>query len=326
MKGLIIISVLLCASACNAGVINTAARDMTADYTPIIDFFNAQEDVVFSLYTNQGPKDGVNIPFKEFNETTLAGTTFNNNNPTIILIHGFLNGAIISTMYPIRDAYLARGDYNVIVIDWGRGAMTIDYVAARNRIPSVADCCASVSNFLLKNGYSDHDNLIIIGHSLGGQTTGLCAKRIDGQLKHIVALDPALPLFTYENTTERVDKTDAKNVHVIHTDGGLFGFMDPLGTADYYPNYGYAPQPGTEFDPTGTLSHLRACDLFAETLAKENTFIADKCTSYQFNKCTVESTGYKMGGEPLDDGNTGIYYLKTNMLSPYGRNGKNRLF
>lgn len=81
----------------------------------MIDFFDAEDDVVFWLYTNQGPK-GVQIPFKDFNETTLAGTTFNSSNPTRILIHGFLNGAIISTMYPIRDAYLKRGDFNVVSI------------------------------------------------------------------------------------------------------------------------------------------------------------------------------------------------------------------
>jgi len=291
--------------------------------------FNAEDDVVFWIYTNQGPKDGVPIPYKEFNAETLANATFNKNNPTRVLTHGFLNGAIISTMYPIRDGYLNRGDFNVIMIDWGAGAMTINYVAARNRIPKVAQLCGNVCNFLIAKEYTSLSKLVLIGHSLGGQTTGLCAKiikSVSGQLDHIVALDPAWPLFTLEDKDDRVDKEDAKEVEVIHTDGDMFGFSYPLGTKDVYPNYGRALQPGTEFDPTGTMSHLRACDFFAESLAVKNAFIADKCTTYEANKCTVESTGYAMGGEPLTTGVTGIFYLKTNMLKPYGRNGKNTFF
>lgn len=114
-----------------------------------------------------------------------------------------------------------------------------------------------------------------------------------------------------------------ENVEIIHTDGNLFGFSSPLGTKDVYPNYGLAPQPGTEIDPTGTWSHLRACEYFAESLAPDNNFVADKCKSYEVKKCDVESTGYKMGGEPLDSGVSGIFYLKTNFLSPFGRSGRN---
>lgn len=54
-----------------------------------------------------------------------------------------------------------------ILIDWGSGAMTIDYVAARNRIESVGVLCANVSNFLLGNGYTNYSSLVIVGHSLG---------------------------------------------------------------------------------------------------------------------------------------------------------------
>lgn len=38
--------------------------------------------------------------------------------------------------------------------------------------------------------------------------------------------------------------TDAAFVDVIHTDGGIFGFPNPLGHADFYPNGGKPPQPG----------------------------------------------------------------------------------
>lgn len=38
--------------------------------------------------------------------------------------------------------------------------------------------------------------------------------------------------------------SDAKFVDVIHTDGGIFGFPNPIGHADYYPNGGRPLQPG----------------------------------------------------------------------------------
>lgn len=43
----------------------------------------------------------------------------------------------------------------------------------------------------------------------GAHVTGLCAKKIDSQLDHIVGLDPALPLFSLEDRTNRIDAGDA---------------------------------------------------------------------------------------------------------------------
>jgi len=47
-----------------------------------------------------------------------------------------------------------------------------------------------------------------------------------------------------------LDPTDAQFVDVIHTSGPVFGFLAPLGHADFYPNNGKIPQPGCSFMPT----------------------------------------------------------------------------
>lgn len=58
-------------------------------------------------------------------------------------------------------------------------------------------------------------------------------------------LDPALPLFEdIQNEKSRLDYGDAHFVDVIHTCGGVLGFWDAIGKADFYPNNGMAPQPG----------------------------------------------------------------------------------
>lgn len=67
-------------------------------------------------------------------------------------------------------------------------------------------------------------------------------------------LDPASPLFeTISGVVDseyRLDPTDAQFVDVIHTSGTAFGFLAPLGHADFYPNNGKFPQPGCSFLPT----------------------------------------------------------------------------
>lgn len=66
-----------------------------------------------------------------------------------------------------------------------------------------------------------------------------------GRLGRITGLDPALPgihLLTSNKT--RLDSTDALFVDIIHSCGGLLGFLQPLGIVDFYPNAGTAVQPG----------------------------------------------------------------------------------
>lgn len=51
----------------------------------------------------------------------------------------------------------------------------------------------------------------------------------------IVGLDPASPMFNYNDVDDRLAETDASYVEVIHTCAGTLGFSQPLGTASFYP-------------------------------------------------------------------------------------------
>lgn len=46
-------------------------------------------------------------------------THFNRAHPTKIVIHGFGGGRNLSPSPDIRDAYFKRGDYNIIIVDYG---------------------------------------------------------------------------------------------------------------------------------------------------------------------------------------------------------------
>lgn len=84
------------------------------------------------------------------------------------------------------------------------------------------------------------------GHSLGAHVAGNAGSAIiTGKLSRVTGLDPAMPGFhMLASEKTRLDPTDAVFVDVIHSCGGVLGFLQPLGKADFYPNAGTAIQPG----------------------------------------------------------------------------------
>lgn len=96
------------------------------------------------------------------------------------------------------------------MVDWGAGAMDINYVRSRSRVPEVANVVANLINFMASNGLIDLAETVIVGHSLGAQISGLTGKQINNpQVQAIFGLDPADPLFRSSNQSEFLTKTDA---------------------------------------------------------------------------------------------------------------------
>lgn len=178
----------------------------------------------------------------------------------------------------------------MITVDWSVGAGTINYITARNRVSEAGAVVASFIDFLHENNYLRFEDLNIIGHSLGwvliqkrkrslknqifysGQVVGLAGKSVTrGRIQVILSLDPAGkkfetkwissflrnfhvtgPLFSLNNPDGRVADTDGVYVEVIHTNGGTLGFREPLGQADFFPNFGRS-------QPVILLTKLRNC-------------------------------------------------------------------
>lgn len=151
------------------------------------------------------------------------------NRPTRIFIHGYYSNRRTLSQY-VR-AYLKRGDYNFIIINWLRGAVTINYVKARHRVREVGVAVARFVDYLVTLGL-DLNDLIMVGHSLGAHICGIAGKNmIYGQPRAIIGLDPALPLFHLKNVNHRLHYTDARYVQIIHTSGGFLGVKHPIGHA-----------------------------------------------------------------------------------------------
>ena len=69
------------------------------------------------------------------------------------------------------------------------------------------------------------ENIHLVGHSLGAHVVGFIAKTVQsmglGKIKQITGLDPAYPFFELHGPEDRIDKSDAEFVQIIHTNSGF---------------------------------------------------------------------------------------------------------
>lgn len=281
-------------------------------------FFNADADVFFLLFTRRNPTVGQRIAF---NAAAIRNTNWNNAAPgTRFIVHGFNNDNTSPVNRDITRALLAANDHNVVVVDWGVGANTINYISARNRVNEVGPVIARFIDFLHQNAFISAFNRVhAIGHSLGAHIAGIAGKRVTrGRIQVIFGLDPAGPLFDINRPTERFASTDAVYTEGIRTNAGGLGFDLPLAHADFYPNWG-SSQPGCGIDAAGTCAHGRATLFYAES-ATSNRFVARRCTGHSQitgRNCPGSGTGV-MGGD-ASKGLSGVFFLETNNNSPFAR-------
>lgn len=50
---------------------------------------------------------------------SLTRSRFNTKHPTKVVVHGFGGGRNLSPSTDMRNAYFARGNYNIIIVDYG---------------------------------------------------------------------------------------------------------------------------------------------------------------------------------------------------------------
>ncbi|XP_005180155.2 phospholipase A1 [Musca domestica] len=272
--------------------------------------------VNFYLYTKSNPNNGHEI---SATSSSINGSPFNARNPTRITIHGWTSSKDDYVNYGIRDAYLAKGDYNMITVDWGR-ARSVDYASSVLAVPGVGQKVAALVDFLVKNHGLKLADLEIIGHSLGAHVAGFTGKNIaSGQAHAIIGLDPALPLYSYDKPTQRLSSTDAYYVESIQTNGGTLGFLKPIGKGAFYPNGGKT-QPGCGVDLTGSCSHSRAVTYYVEAVSI-NDFGTIKCPNYEdavAKSCGSTYSSVRMGATSNAYMVAGDFYVPVNSKYPYG--------
>ncbi len=159
-----------------------------------------------------------------------CSTTFRLSRNTIFIVHGFNSNPETVNFLKLKDELLSKEDLNIFLVDWQNEAFGIDYFKAVFNVRLVAK---EIVKFM-KESFISPNKTHCIGHSLGSHVCGYAGKEM--KLKRITGLDPAGPLFG-QKSSERLDKSDAEFVDIIHTDSTL-GFNSPIGHVDFYPNGG----------------------------------------------------------------------------------------
>ncbi|CDQ69973.1 unnamed protein product [Oncorhynchus mykiss] len=213
-----------------------------------------------------------------------AQPLFNVTKPTTFIVHGYRpTGSPPVWIHDITQQLLARGDMNVLLVDWNRGATNVNYLKVVTYTHDTADNLTAFIKKMQENGAS-LSSIHMIGISLGAHISGFVGAKFNGTIGRITALDPAGPMFTGNPPEDRLDPTDAQFVDVVHTDMDAFGFRKPLGHIDFYPNGG-ADQPGcpkTIFSGSSYFKcdHQRSVFLYLGSINRTCNIRAFPCSSY----------------------------------------------
>lgn len=244
----------------------------TKKIKPVMKVFETGKKSVITIKYDEKASDFVD---------KLHGQGFLMTSDVVFIVHGFQNKLTTDWLVEMKDTILRKETKTVILVGWAGGAnLPIwEYAKAAANTQRVGQWLAPFVKELNKHRF----NIWGIGYSLGAHLLGK-AGRDSGAFDRITGLDPAGPCFENDNQDKRLKSSDATFVDVIHTDGvkylfnivGIemtkiphYGTLIPLGTIDFYPNYGHS-QPGCDRVLLG--SHKRAVELFTWSINHPGKF------------------------------------------------------
>ncbi|EDW84215.2 uncharacterized protein Dwil_GK13261 [Drosophila willistoni] len=286
----------------------------------------------FDLYTRLNPQKRQLL--RPGDVEVLKNSNFNAKWPVRIQIHGWAGSSSSCSNAAIKDAYLSRGDFNVIILDWSRQSLDISYPRVSRQLQSIAQTLAKFIRFLNETTGVPFEQFYLVGHSAGCHISGLTGKLLKPQrLGAIIALDPAGLVQRYLGPKERLAPDDANYVESIHTDITLLGNpSDRLSHASFFVNWGLG-QPhcpngtATEFD--FVCDHFAALYYYVESVRRPQMFGAVRCNSVDDIQaatcgCAAPSSSLCtpnafMGGEPAVP-KKGVYYFSTRQHLPFAYN------
>ncbi|XP_066286252.1 pancreatic triacylglycerol lipase-like [Branchiostoma lanceolatum] len=239
------------------------------------------------------------------NNPNVSQTPYRPDRPTKFIIHGFWSQGDSQWIVNMANALLQEEDLNVFAVDWsydaGPGVTGANYLVAASNCLEVGRI---VGEFVTELGQAP-DKTHVIGHSLGAHAAGFAGKTTKSQgltVARISGLDPAGPLFRGTIDANRLDRSDATFVDVIHTEKHHLGLPEPVGHVDFYPNegwkqpgckgiawilpgYGRKKMRGSSVIPLDSCSHGRAYEFYTESINSSCQFLAYRCQDWDtFNR------------------------------------------
>ncbi|CAG5043715.1 unnamed protein product [Parnassius apollo] len=284
---------------------------LTYDQMQNKDVLKFHENFNIDFVTNRG--------IVKFNVTTadLVGKLIDHTKTTVILIHGFMESSDGLMVKAVATELLKKKDIDILALD-GRNAITFEYFRSTTYVRIIGEKLGQLLSSITKGG-QNANRIILIGHSLGAHIAGVASKRVQDltgtAIGHIIALDPAGPCFSNMSPDNRLDRSNAAHVDVIHTNAGILGLKEPVGHKDFYPNGGMS-QPGCFLS---TCDHSRAWEILAESINSPDDFPARKCsnwTMFRDGNCVKNEVAFI--GIDSKAGSVGSYFLSTASYAPFG--------
>ncbi|GBP69966.1 Pancreatic lipase-related protein 2 [Eumeta japonica] len=237
---------------------------------------------------------------------------------TKVIVHGFNDNARSVIPLELASAYNDKAMFNVLMLD-AEAALGRRYASAVYYTRIVGRRLANLLANLEGHGANAED-FHLLGISLGAHVAGWAGKYFrqykGRRIGRITGLDPAGPCFTYAHSELRLDRRDALYVDVVHSNRLVQGAIEPLGHSDFYVNGGGPHQPGC-FTPA--CSHLRAAQLYTESVRSPKTLVGVKCDNWeQFLRKACPSGHLAVLGYGSSTVTRGRYYLRTAHEPPYG--------
>ncbi|KAL4708365.1 hypothetical protein ACJJTC_019601 [Scirpophaga incertulas] len=230
-----------------------------------------------------------------------ATRAFDAARPTRVIVHGFGSNCDNVWVYEMRSALMAVEECNVVCVDWEGGATMPNYLRAAANTRLVGKQLAMLLQGLAEHIDLKFEDVHLIGFSLGAHVAGFSGSELRN-ISRITGLDPAGPLFEFQDPRARLDRGDARFVDVIHSNGetlifGGLGAAQPLGHVDFYPNGGRVQHgcsnlfvgavsdlvlPWSAPSPEGRslCNHRRAYKFFTDSVSPKCHFPAFPCTDY----------------------------------------------
>ncbi|XP_059048030.1 pancreatic lipase-related protein 2-like, partial [Achroia grisella] len=262
------------------------------------------------LYTRKNPN--ISQLIVKGNANSAWNSNYASGRPLKVLVHGWQNNGNSSMNTLIKSAFLEEQDANVIVVDWHAFASS-NYLTAAEGVPEIGEYLGNFLIWLINTAGGNWDNVHLVGFSLGAHVVGNAGRQVDGRAARVTGLDPAGP--KWHGNSKALNKQSGQYVEAIHTDGGVFGILEPIAHADFYPNGGKNPQPGCCL--MSTCSHSRAYELFASSVLN-NSFKGRGCKDLDQAK-SVKCNGsiFSMGNGIISKRGFGIFGLKTGSSYPF---------
>lgn len=237
---------------------------------------------------------------------------------TKVVIHGFKDSSQSALPQELGHAYNDKNMFNVLLLD-AEEALNRGYIPSVHYARLIGK---RLANFLanLETFGANAEDFHLIGISLGAHIAGWTGKYFEQykkrRLGRITGLDPAGPCFSYAHKDQRLDKTDASYVDVIHSNRLVQGVIEPLGHADFYLNGGGPIQPGCVMP---SCSHLRAAEVYAESIKTPKSFVGVRCQSWKhFMAKACDKNDLAVLGYGSSTTTSGQFYLRTTSSPPFG--------